>query len=126
GRLPMNRYFITLLCIPAAIVFATVAQADDPVDDFVVVCWNLEWFFDNEVWDNRSELAKKMSAPDRARWDWRRDAVAASIASVSPSIVAVQEAESRKVMGYLAGAINQQHGRKFRVACIDGAEPFTE
>ncbi|MEZ6092441.1 MAG: endonuclease/exonuclease/phosphatase family protein [Pirellulaceae bacterium] len=113
------------LCLVLLIV-ANVGEAADPADDFVVVSWNLEWFFDDQTWDNRSDLAKKMSAPDRDRWDWRRDAVAASLASVNPSVVAVQEAESSKVMGYLASALEDQHGMEFRVACFDGAEPFTE
>lgn len=106
-----------LLCIDVG--------AEEPESDFVVASWNLEWFFDSQPHDNRSELARKMSAPDRASWDWRRDSVAASIASLHPSIVALQEIESSKVMGYLATSLRDDHQQKFRIACFDGAEPFT-
>lgn len=113
------------LCLILSLL-AAFSHAEQPTDDFVVVSWNLEWFFDDQTFDNRSDLAKKMSAPDRNSWNWRRDAVAASLASAAPSVVAVQEVESSKVMRYLAYALEDQHDMKFRVACFDGAEPFTE
>ncbi len=102
------------------------ARAVHDEHDVVVMSWNLEFFFDNQTFDNRSELAKEKSAPDRARWDWRRDAVAESILAVSPEILAVQEVESGKVMSYLASAISRIGGQKYRVSCIEGADPFTE
>ncbi|WP_417738198.1 endonuclease/exonuclease/phosphatase family protein [Rosistilla oblonga] len=117
----MHRLICVLLCLQAV-----AASADESADDFVVMSWNLEWFFDSQPRDNRSDLAREMSAPDRPNWDWRRDAVAASIASVRPDVVALQEVESSKVMGYLTTTLEDDHDQKFRFVCFDGAEPFTE
>ena len=117
------RFFVGMATLFAA---ANARSADHEPHDFVIMTWNLEWFFDNQQFDNRSELAKEQSAPDRPSWDWRRDAVAKGLVSVSPSVIALQEIESNKVMGYLAQAIQRANGAKYRITCIDGAEPFTE
>ncbi len=94
--------------------------------DFSVMTWNLEWFFDNETNDNFSDLSKEMSAPGRTQWDWRRDAVAASIVRVRPTVVAFQEIENQRVLWYLTRALDRNHNISYRESFIEGTDRFTE
>jgi endonuclease/exonuclease/phosphatase family metal-dependent hydrolase len=91
-----------------------------------IATWNVEWFFDDYRGDNRSELARKLSAPSREDWDSKRDAVARVIAGLDVDVIALQEAESKRVVGYLASALRRNHQQNFQVACIEGDDPFTE
>ena len=91
-----------------------------------VMTWNLEWFYDEMTGDNYSPLAREKSAPDRRSWEWHRDAVAASIARVRPTIVAVQEVENRRVLWYLARALERNHQLQYREFLIEGRDHFTE
>lgn len=93
---------------------------------FSVMSWNLEWFYDEFAGDNFSKLAKEKSTPTRAQWDWRRDAVAAAIARVSPSVVAVQEVENRRVLWYLARSLDREHQQKYQELGIQSGDHFTE
>ena len=54
-----------------------VVSAESNGTTFSIMTWNLEWFYDEHVDDNYSQLAKEKSAPSRHDWEWRRDAVAA-------------------------------------------------
>ncbi len=107
---------------PAALSSRSVPEADS----FTVMTWNLEWFFDDFDGDNFSKLAKDQTAPSRAQWDWKRDAVAASIHSLQPSVVALQEIEGRRVLWYLAKAMERNHAMSYREICIEGDDVFTE
>jgi endonuclease/exonuclease/phosphatase family metal-dependent hydrolase len=104
------------------------ARAVGPIDTeaFSVMTWNLEWFYDEYRGDNFSELAKQKSAPSREQWNWRRDAFADSIAEVSPSIVALQEVENRRVLWYLSRALEKRGQMKFQELGIEGGDHFTE
>ena len=95
-------------------------------DGFSVMTWNLEWFFDESQRENYSELAREKAAPGRAAWDWRRDAVAASIAEAKPTIVALQEVESRRVLWYLSRALEGNHNLQYQELAIEGTDHFTE
>ncbi len=101
-----------------------LASAEEPV--FSVMSWNLEWFFDDSKQGNFSDLAKEKSAPTRALWNWRRDAFAASIAEIKPSIVALQEIEGPRVLWYLAHALDRAHALKYEEYAIEGNDRFTE
>ncbi|TWT74793.1 endonuclease/exonuclease/phosphatase family protein [Allorhodopirellula solitaria] len=101
-----------------------VVSAAEP--GFSVMCWNLEWFFDDSKQGNYSALAREKSAPTRGLWNWRRDAVAASIAEVQPSIVALQEVEGPRVLWYLARALDREHGLKYQDNAIEGEDHATE
>jgi endonuclease/exonuclease/phosphatase family metal-dependent hydrolase len=103
--------------------FAADGIAAEPVR---IMTWNLEWFYDDFRGDNQSELAKEQSAPSRTDWNWKRDSVASAIAKIDPTIAAVQEIESRKVMWYLARSIDREHQKKYREFCIEGRDFFTE
>lgn len=93
---------------------------------FRVMSWNLEWFYDDEPNDNYSKLAKEQTAPSRAKWDWKRDAVASSIQLSKPSVAAFQEIENRRVLWYLARALDRNHKIAYREICIEGDDVFTE
>ena len=88
--------------------------------------WNLEWFYDDDQGDNHSRLGKEKSAPSRAEWDWRRDAIAKSIAEARPTVLAVQEVESRRVLWYLARALTRNHSLEYHEAGLEGRDHFTE
>lgn len=88
--------------------------------------WNLEWFFDDSRQGNVSALAQEKSAPNRDAWDWRRDAVAASIAAVKPTIVALQEIEGPQVLWYLARAIEREHVLSYADHALEGNDRYTE
>ncbi len=93
---------------------------------FTVMSWNLEWFYDDDSADNYSKLAKEQSAPSRAQWDWKRDAVAASLAQAQPSVVAFQEIEGRRVLWYLGRALARNHDLAYHEICQEGDDVFTE
>ncbi len=88
--------------------------------------WNLEWFYDDDDGDNHSQLAKEKTAPSRADWNWRRDQIATRIASVRPTILAVQEVENRRVLWYLTRALDRNHSIKYRELGIESRDFFTE
>ena len=91
-----------------------------------VMTWNLEWFYDDMSGDNFSKLAKEKTAPSRPEWNWRRDAIANSIASVRPTLLAVQEAESRRILWYLTRALARNHKEEYHELCFEGRDHFTE
>ncbi len=105
---------------------AAPAWADEIPEKLVVATWNLEWFFDHDPGDNRSELAKKMTAPSKAEWDWKRQHVAEAIATLRPDILALQEIENKQVLWDLVGELREKHDLSYRIAFIEGTDPFTE
>lgn len=102
----------------------TLGRAD--TESLTVMTWNLEWFYDDYQGDNYSDLGKEKSAPDRQSWDWRRDAIAASIARASPTIAAVQEVENRRVLWYLSRALARNHKAEYHELGAEGRDFFTE
>lgn len=107
-------------------------RQDPPATDgsgaeaLTVMTWNLEWFYDEQQGDNFSDLAKEKSSPDRSAWDWRRDAIAASVAAARPTVLALQEVENRRVLWYLAQALRRQHHLQYSEAGLEGRDYFTE
>lgn len=95
-------------------------------ESFSVMTWNLEWFFDDQDGDNYSKLAKEKTSPSRPQWNWKRDAVAASIAKVQPDVVALQEVENRRVLWYLTRALDREEQQKYTELGIESADHFTE
>ena len=106
-----------------ALLISCVAVAQEP---FSVMTWNLEWFYDDYPGDTFSKLAKEKATPSRSQWDWRRDAIAESIAEVSPTVVALQEVENRRVLWYLTRAIERNHRQKYSELGIQSSDHFTE
>ena len=114
-----------LICGYVALL-PTSLWGDEKPTDLILATWNLEWFFDDYQGDNQSELAKNMSAPNRSEWEWKRDGVAAAIAEIRPTIIALQEVESRRVAWYLTQRLKQAHGLTYRIAFVEGSDTFTE
>jgi endonuclease/exonuclease/phosphatase family metal-dependent hydrolase len=115
----------------ATLVAAVKPSADSDrtrLDDgaFRIMTWNLEWFYDDDPNDNYSKLAKEQTSPSRAKWDWKRDGVAAAIHQVNPSVAAFQEVENRRVLWYLGRALSRNHNVGYREICIEGDDVFTE
>lgn len=110
----------------AIVVLAARLTADPPPNELVIATWNLEWFFDYDTSDNRSETARKLSAPSQKAWEWRRDRVAEAIAKIRPTIMALQEIENRHVLVELTDQLRKQHNLSYRVAFIEGIDSATE
>ena len=123
----MNRLRILLawLVVGTCAADVNLLSAAGP-DEFVVMTWNLEWFYDEYDGDNYSKLAKEKSTPSRDRWNWRRDQVASAIAKASPSVVALQEVENRRVLWYLTRAIEKAGDQRYRELGIQSTDHFTE
>ncbi|EMI54957.1 Endonuclease/exonuclease/phosphatase [Rhodopirellula sallentina SM41] len=133
----MRRLFCYAFILPCVIAMSTVARAVEPVvrtaaasgasePAFSVMTWNLEWFYDDSKRDNYSKLAIEKSSPTRGHWNWRRDAVAKSIASVKPSVVALQEVEGQRVLWYLSRALQREHALQYAEYAIEGNDRYTE
>lgn len=122
----MSRFLIGFALLSAGLVSLSSLASASASEPFVVMTWNLEWFYDEYSGDNYSDLAKEKASPSRQLWDWRRDAVAESIARVSPSVVAVQEVENRRVLWYLTRALDRNHKQSYRELGIQGGDHFTE
>ena len=120
------RQALLLLTAGLLVAASSPLHADPKPKQLVVATWNLEWFFDEYRGDNRSDLSKKLSAPSRAKWEWKRNEVAKAIASIRPDIIALQEIENRQVMWYLVQRLDRTHGIKYRIAFIQGGDYFTE
>lgn len=130
----MRQFVIAAIC--AGVV--SCAYAEDPAaenrssdknstaEPLTVMTWNLEWFFDDNAGDNYSELAKEKSSPSRGDWDWKRDAVAASIAKCDPSILAFQEVENRRVLWYLTRSLARNHQLEYHELGMESRDHYTE
>ena len=103
-----------------------VSSADEKPAALKIATWNLEWFFDDYKGDNYSQLAKKLSAPSRAEWDWRLAAVAGAIAEMKPTILALQEVENERVLFYLKSKLKKEYGLDYAIAFAQGGDYFTE
>jgi endonuclease/exonuclease/phosphatase family metal-dependent hydrolase len=114
------------LAVACSAVQPAAAQQHNPPEKLTVMTWNLEWFYDDLPGDNYSKLAREKSAPDRAAWDWHRDAVARSISKSRPTILAVQEVENRRVLWYLTRALARDHSLQYQELSNEGRDHFTE
>jgi len=121
SRLPV--IFSSVLIL---VLGASAGAADDPPAKLTIATWNLAWFFDHDTGDNVSPTAKKLSAPNAAAWEAKRRAVAAAIAKMNPTIVALQEVENLRVVRQLADELRDKHKLFFRVAYCDGYDTATE
>lgn len=103
-----------------------VHRADRAPEKLSIATWNLEWFFDDYKGNNKSDIAKKESAPSRDQWQWRVNTFAAAIAKFQPTILAVEEIEDRGVLLALTKALKEHHQLQYRVAFIEGNDSSTE
>ncbi|MGB7342859.1 MAG: endonuclease/exonuclease/phosphatase family protein [Pirellulaceae bacterium] len=137
SRLPLRASVYLVLAYPALLAClcvvlsnVAVAQQSEPaasdLEKLTVMSWNVEWFYDDNDGDNFSKLAKEKAAPSRSDWDWHRDAIAKGIAKAKPTILAFQEIENRRVLWYLARALDRTHQVKYRELCDESSDFFTE
>ena len=113
--------------ILATIAFTNAAVAQDaPPQKLIVATWNVEWMYDDDKSDNRSDLSKEQSAPSKAYWQQKVTNVAAVIAALNPEIIALQEIEGDQTLIAIAAELRQKHKINFRHAFITGSDRATE
>ncbi len=105
---------------------ACIRAQDAPPRELVVATWNVEWMYDDDRSDNRSDLAKEQSAPSKEFWQTKVSSVATAIAAINPSIIALQEIEGDQTLVALASELRQKHNQSYRYAFIAGSDRFTE
>jgi endonuclease/exonuclease/phosphatase family metal-dependent hydrolase len=116
----------TTLLAQGSAAESSIQPTPDSAKELTVMTWNLEWFYDEHQGDNYSKLAKEKSAPSRAEWDWKRDEIAKSLAAARPSIVGVQEVESRRILWYLSRALERNHKLDYQELGVQSRDFFTE
>ena len=116
-------FFVSLVCLLS--ITDDVGGYDKP-DVVTIATWNLEWFFDNYKYDNRTDLSKKLSAPSREEWEWKLKSVAEVISKLKPTIFCLQEVENRDGVYKLTKQLEQEHGIKYRYAFITGYDFGTD
>ncbi len=120
-----------VLFIASASIFApsnhlTAIAQDVPPKQLVVATWNVEWMYDDDKSDNRSELSREQSAPSKAFWQQKLTNVASVIAALKPDIIALQEIEGDQTLIAIAAELRQKHNVNFRHAFITGSDRATE
>lgn len=101
-------------------------EFDQPPAKLVIATWNVEWMFDDFVGNNRSELSREQSAPSAAYWNAKVDAVATAIATLQPSILALQEIEGDETLVAISSRLREKHNLNYRFAFIQGSDRTTE
>ncbi|MCH2125872.1 MAG: endonuclease/exonuclease/phosphatase family protein [Pirellulaceae bacterium] len=120
-----SRNYLRVVCLLALALIYPPTQSQSS-DSITIATWNLEWYFDANTRDNSSDLAKERSAPSFEEWVWRRNAVSAAIAQMAPTVIGLQEIESRKIGYYTTKQIKEAHDLNYRAACIQGTDYYTE
>lgn len=127
----MTRILTCLVILATALTTAAADPAADPGLDpaparLTVMTWNVEWMFDHDQSDNKSDLSKQQSAPSVEYWKWKVAAVAKAIAASDATIVALQEIEGSQTLNDIATELREKHRQVFRAAFIQGSDSFTE
>ncbi len=118
--------WIAISLITSSTLVAQEFPADSPPASLKIATWNLEWFFDANPGDNRSKIAKEEAAPNEAAWKWKRDSIATAIASMKPTIIALQEIEGKNVLHELVNQLKDAHQLTYRIAFVEGFDGSTE
>jgi endonuclease/exonuclease/phosphatase family metal-dependent hydrolase len=101
-------------------------RSDELPERITIATWNLEWFFDHYTDDNLFDVPKQQSPPSRDEWEWKLSVTAAAIAQLNPTILCLQEVESRATVAKLAKRLREEHRLDYRVAFVEGTDVFTE
>ena len=120
----LGAFCVAAINISAA-VRSTYAQDEAPAK-LVVVSWNVEWMYDDDLSDNRSDLSKEQSAPSKEYWRTKLDNVAAALAAAGGDIIALQEIEGDQTLFAIAAELRQKYKLNYRHAFIPGSDRFTE
>lgn len=119
--------FATVVTAVTCLAATQLSNAQDVAPEkLVVVTWNVEWMYDDDLSDNRSELSKEQSAPSKDYWQKKLDNVAASLAATGADIIALQEIEGDQTLIAIAAELRQRHKLNYRHAFIPGSDRFTE
>ncbi|VTT99098.1 Endonuclease/exonuclease/phosphatase OS=Pirellula staleyi (strain ATCC 27377 / DSM 6068 / ICPB 4128) GN=Psta_1922 PE=4 SV=1: Exo_endo_phos [Gemmataceae bacterium] len=118
---------------PRAGVTATAAAAQPPAgvqlangDEVTIGTWNIKFFYDDETSDNATQLAKKMSAPSKEKYQERVKLTAAAVAKIKPTVLGLTEIENKKVVEDLAAALKTNHQLEYLVGFVQGKDTATE
>lgn len=123
----MKRPRLLVTCSILLLYLNGLCIAADPAPENIVIgTWNIEWFYDHDQSDNKTDLAKKLSAPSEADWQWRVTEAAKVIAAIDPTVMALQEIENEKVVQDLADELRSTHDQQYQVAFIQGRDTYTE
>jgi len=114
-----------LFCV-ALLIACPALRADELPERVTIATWNLEWFFDHYTGDNVGDVPKQQSPPSKEEWEWKLAATAEAIARMNPTILCLQEVESRSTVGKLVKKLRDQHELDYRVAFVEGSDVFTE
>ncbi len=101
-------------------------DADSAPEQLVVMTWNVEWMFDHDKSNNKSDLSKQQSSPSAEYWQWKVAKVADAIAKCDATIIALQEIEGSETLNDIAKELREKHKLTYRVAFIQGSDNFTE
>jgi endonuclease/exonuclease/phosphatase family metal-dependent hydrolase len=110
----------------AGVAAASGCAGDEPPDSVIVATWNVEWLYDDDTRDNRSDIGRQQSAPNAEAWQWKKRAVARVISQIRPDILCLQEVENRDVVYQLCQQLRQDHDLNYRYAFIPGYDFGTE
>jgi endonuclease/exonuclease/phosphatase family metal-dependent hydrolase len=115
-------------CLCLVAVFGVVAgtQADELPERVTIATWNLEWFFDSYTNDNAFDVPKQQSPPSKEEWEWKLSTTAAAIAKMNPTILCLQEVESRSTVAKLVKRLKEEHKIEYKIAFVEGSDFFTE
>ena len=116
---------VAILCLSSSLPAADPGLDPAP-SRLVVMTWNVEWMFDHDRSDNKSDLSKQQSAPSADYWKWKVAAVAKAIAACDATIVALQEIEGSQTLNDIANELRIKHKLVYRTAFIQGSDTFTE
>lgn len=114
----MRKYFLAIVLLCSFTLHAS--------EKVVIATWNLRWFFDDDKTDNRGDIAKNNSAPSKQAWEWKKSVVAESIAKLKPTILALQEIESDKVLAELVKELKDKHNAEYEYMFVQGQDSQTE
>ena len=123
-----QRPIATLLIVAIFSTFPTRSTwaQNEPPARLVVATWNVEWMYDDDLSDNRSDLSKEQSAPTKEFWRTKLTSVASALAATGADIIALQEIEGDQTLIAIAAELRQKHNLNYRYAFIPGSDRFTE
>jgi endonuclease/exonuclease/phosphatase family metal-dependent hydrolase len=125
--LQFNSLFATAVAALTCLAAAQLSNAQDVAPEkLVVVTWNVEWMYDDDLSDNRSDLSKEQSAPSKEYWQKKLDNVTTALAATGGDIIALQEIEGDQTLIAIAAELRQKHKLNYRHAFIPGSDRFTE
>ena len=107
------------------VMFFLIALPARAQQEVRILTWNLEWFFDHDTSDDDSNIGRDFAAPSAQEFRDRVATIADAIATIQPTIVALQEIENALVVQALATELLQRHSLAYTVAFVQGRDTHT-